>query len=94
MTNNQTIGNFIQHFFARNGKISLFLEQQAVDLWEEVVGEFVAKHTKKVVAKQSVLFVTIPNASLRFEIMNSRNQIISKINEYLGCEVIKEIIIG
>jgi predicted nucleic acid-binding Zn ribbon protein len=93
MTNNQTIGNYIQHFYAKNGKISLLLEQQAIDLWEETVGDFVAKHTKKVVAKQSVLFVTIPNASLRFEIMNSRSQIIAKINEKLGCEVIKGIIV-
>ena len=91
--NTQPVGNFIQHFFAKNGKISLFFEQQAVDLWPEAVGEFIAKHTQKVTAKQGVLYVTIPNAALRFEVLNSRTQIITKINEALGGEVIKGIII-
>ena len=89
----QPVGNFIQHFFAKNGKISLFLEQQAVELWPKTVGEFIAKHTKKVTAKQGVLYVTIPNAALRFEVLSSRTQIVTKINETLGGEVIKGIII-
>jgi len=93
MENNQSIGNFIQHFFAKNGKISLFLERQAVELWPQTVGEFVAKQTTKITAKQGILYVTIPNAALRFEVLNSRTQIISKINETLGGEVIKGIII-
>jgi len=90
---NQPISNYIQHFFAKNGKISLFLEQQAVALWAQTVGEFIAQQTTKIAAKQGVLYVTIPNAALRFEVLNSRNQIITKINQTLGGEVIKGIII-
>jgi len=91
--NNQAIGDYIQHFFAKNGKISLFLEQQAVELWAQTVGDFIAKQTTKITAKQGVIYVTIPNAALRFEVLNSRNQIITKINQTLGGEVIKGIII-
>jgi len=93
MMNNQTIGNYIQEFLAKKGKISLFLEQQAVHLWPETVGEFVAQQTTKISVHQGVLYVTIPNAALRFEIMNSRNQIIAKINNKLGGEVIKGMIV-
>jgi len=93
MSNQETVGNIIQEFFAKNGKISLLLEQQATELWAEIVGEFIAKQTQKIVVKQGVLMVTIPNASLRFEIINSRSQIITKINDKLGCEVIKGIIV-
>ena len=91
--NNQPIGSYIQHFFAKNGKISLFLEQQAVELWSQVVGDFIAKQTTKIAAKQGVLYVTIPNAALRFEVLNSRSQIMTKINQALGGEVVKGIII-
>jgi len=91
--NDQTIGKFIQQFYNKNGKISLFFEQQAVELWSQVVGEFIAKQTTKINAKNGVLTVTIPNAALRFEVMNSRSQIIAKINESIGAEVIKGIII-
>jgi len=89
----ETIGNFVQHFFTKNGKISLLLEQRAVELWKEIVGEFIAKQTTKIYAKQGVLYTTIPNAALRFEVLNNRSQIIAKINNKLGYEVIKGIII-
>jgi len=91
--NTQSISNFIQHFFIKNGKISMFLEQQAVELWEQTVGEFIAKQTEKIIAKQGVLYVSIPNATLRFELLGRRSQIIAKLNEALGGEVIKGIII-
>jgi len=90
---NISIGNVIQDFFAHNGKLSLFLEQQAVEQWRKIVGEFISNQTTKITVKQGVLYVTIPNAALRFEVMGSRSQIISKINEALGGEVIKGIII-
>jgi len=90
---NQVIGNVIQDFLAKNGKLSLFLEQQAVDLWNQTVGDFIAQQTTKVSVKQGILYVTIPNAALRFEVMSSRSHIVSKINKKLGGEVIKGIIL-
>jgi len=90
----QSITNIIQHFLAKNGKLPLFLEQQAVKLWNETVGSFIAKQTLKITVKKGILYVTIPNAALRFEVLNNRSQIIAKINEKLGCEVIKEMVMA
>jgi hypothetical protein len=87
------VGSVIQDFFVKNGKISLFLEQQAVVLLAQIVGEFIAQNTTKIFAKQGVLYVTIPNAALRLEVLSCRSQIISKINEKLGGEAINGIII-
>jgi len=91
--NYQPVGNIIQQILTKNGKITLFLEQEAVALWPQIVGEFIAKQTHRISVKQGVLYATIPNAALRFEVMSSRSQIITKINEALGGEVIKGIII-
>jgi predicted nucleic acid-binding Zn ribbon protein len=91
--NTQPVGDFIQQFFEKNGKLSLFLEQKAVEMWSVAVGEFIARETKKITAKRGVLYVTIPNAALRFEVFNSRSRIIAKINEALGGEVVKGIIL-
>jgi len=93
MTNDQTIGAFIQHFYEKNGKTSLFFEQRAVEIWEEAVGEFIAKQTVKISAAKGILYVTISNSALRFELLGNRTQIIAKINQELGCEAIKGIII-
>jgi len=89
----QSIGNIIQNFYEKSGKISMLLEQHVVELWTEIVGEFIAKQTTKVSVKQGVIYVTIPNAALRFEVLNSRSQIISKINERIGQNIIKGIIV-
>ena len=87
------VGAMIHEFLIKNGKISLFLEQQAIDMWGEIVGEFIAKQTTKISVKQGVLCVTIPNAALRFEVLGCRSQIVNKINKKLGGEVIKGIIV-
>jgi len=91
--NTQPIGNCIKLFFAKNNKMPIFLEQQAVDLWPQIVGEFVSKQTTKITAKQGVLYVTIPNAALRFELMGNRSQIVANINQKIGGKVIKGIIV-
>jgi predicted nucleic acid-binding Zn ribbon protein len=91
--NTPPVGDFIQQFFEKNGKVSLLLEQKAIELWAQTVGDFIAKQTQTITAKQGVLYVTIPNAALRFEILNRRSQIITKINEAIGTEVIKGIIV-
>lgn len=91
--NNQTIGTFIQNFYVKNGKFSIFLEQRAVELWSEVVGDFIAKQTTKITTKQSIIYATIPNAALRFEVMGRRSQIMENINKKLGSDVIKGIIV-
>ena len=93
MMNNMIVGEAIQEFLVKNGKISLFLEQQAVELWGQIVGEFIANQTTKISVKQGVLYVTIPNAALRFEVLGSRSQIVSKINERLGGDVVKGVIV-
>ena len=90
---NQFVGTHIQHFFAKNGKIDLLLEQQAVELWAETVGEFIAQQTSRISVKQGIIYANIPNAALRFEIMGRRSQIVAKINEAIGGEVIKGIIL-
>ena len=93
MKNHQFIGNYIQDYFSQNGKISLFFEKQAIELWAEIVGDFIAKQTSKISAKQGVIYITIPNAAIRFEVMNRRTQIVAKINETIGGEIIKGIIV-
>jgi predicted nucleic acid-binding Zn ribbon protein len=91
--NNVIVGDLVQEFLVKNGKFSLFLEQRAVELWGQIVGEFIAKQTTKISVKQGVLYVTIPNAALRFEVLGCRSQIVNKINEKLGGEVVKGVIV-
>lgn len=91
--NENAISSLITNFLIKNNKSNLFLEQQAVTLWNQIVGEFIAKQTTKISVKNGVIYAIIPLAALRFEVMNCRSQIILKMNQHLGAEVIKNIII-
>jgi hypothetical protein len=61
------INELIQSFLSKNNKTTQFKERTVVDLWHQVMGDFIAKHTRSVSMKNGILYVSLTNASLRFE---------------------------
>ncbi len=67
-------------------------EHRALAMWPEIVGPGINRYTVSRSVKNGVMMVNISSAPLRNELMLTRSSIITKINESLGSEVIKEII--
>lgn len=86
------IEDIINQFFKENNRTQLLLETRAVELWKEVVGTFIAQKSKAKKICNGVLYVRVTEAALRFELCNSRTEIINKINEKLGASVVKDIV--
>ncbi len=59
--------------------------------WEKVMGETVGRRTSRIFLKKSVLFVELSSAPLRQELVLMQPQIIQRINEEVGKEVVDEI---
>lgn len=87
------INELIQSFLSKNNKTTQFKERTVVDLWHQVMGDFIAKHTRSVSMKNGILYVSLTNASLRFELMGMRSALIDKLNEEVGLPVVKDIIV-
>jgi hypothetical protein len=87
------IGDVIKQFLEKYGKNQLFLEKKAVEIWPKVVGDLIDRYTHKVSSKNGVLTVYVKNAALRFELMNRKSSIIEKLNQEVGAEVIKDILL-
>ncbi len=62
-------------------------------LWTELWGEHIAHYTKKVVFMNGILTVYLNSSTLREEMSRQKDKIISLMNEKLGEEAIKKIVL-
>ena len=63
------------------------------DVWEEIMGKTIAKYTDKIQIVQGTLFISTVVAPLKNELTYQKSQIIKRVNEALGENVIHEVVI-
>ena len=63
------------------------------ELWYELMGTHMTHYTEKVLLKGNTLFVSINNAALREELNYGKEKIREMMNEQLGGEVLKKIVL-
>lgn len=61
--------------------------------WEGIVGKTVAKHTTQINFSSGVLFVSIDSDVVRNEMAYSKNDLIEKVNKFVGKRLIKEMVL-
>ncbi|MDA3615192.1 DUF721 domain-containing protein [Polluticaenibacter yanchengensis] len=67
--------------------------QEISEVWEQIMGKTIAKYTKKIQIANKKLIITTPVAPLKQEIKYQKPQIIQRINEHFGEEVITDVIV-
>ncbi len=90
--NEQLLKDLLQQFIDKSGRQRLYDERRVLSLWTEVVEPVVAQNTQCKDIKNGVLTVKVTNAALRFELLARKSEIIHRLNERLGVEVVKDII--
>ena len=66
---------------------------QIEDVWEQIMGKTIAKYTDKIQIINQTLFITSSIAQLKHELLYQKDKIIERVNEALGENVIKEVVI-
>ena len=61
--------------------------------WEGIVGKIVAKHTTQINYAQGILFVSIDSPIIRNETSYVKEEIIEKVNKFVGKRLIKELVL-
>jgi len=69
-----------------------FDETSVIATWPELMGKSVANRTKEIYIYNKKLFLKIESSVIKNEILMIHTQIIQKINEKAGSELIDEII--
>lgn len=63
-------------------------------LWEQKMGKTIASYTREIRLHNNVLYVTIESAALRSELHYGREKILTMLNEEIGEDFIKEVVIN
>ena len=61
--------------------------------WEKIVGKTVAKHTTQINYASGILFVSIDSPVIRNEATYAKEDIIQKVNKFVGKRLIKELVL-
>ena len=92
MKNEHYLQDLITVFLDKNRKKGLYSEQAILKVWNEEMGDFILSHTKSITIKNGVLGVKLTHAALRFELIAQKSQIIKKLNDAVGVDVLRDII--
>lgn len=87
------IDELVTQVLRQMGLEQKFQEHEVCVIWPEVVGQMIASRTKSIQVVDGRLFVTFSSAVVRNEMMMVREGLVKALNDKVGKEVIREIII-
>lgn len=69
------------------------LALQITGIWEEIMGKTIARYTDKIEIHGSTLYIQTSVAPLKQELLYKKDKIRDRVNEALGENLIREVII-
>jgi hypothetical protein len=92
--NTQLIGSVLDDFFEQNPELADKLaETRLIGLWKTALGPSVSRFTDSLYIKKRALYVRITSSILKNELMMCREQLIKKLNDEAGRNVIDSIVL-
>jgi predicted nucleic acid-binding Zn ribbon protein len=81
-------------YFLKNSKLKGYMQaMQIEDVWEEIMGKTIAKYTEKIQIQGKTLYISTSMAPLKQELLYQKENIIKRVNEKLGEDVINNVVI-
>jgi len=88
-----SLGDALRKFLNQSQLKGSIQAMQIEEVWEQIMGKTVARYTDKIQIHGHTLYVNTTVAPLRQELMYQKDKIIQRVNEALGENVIKEVVI-
>ena len=92
-SNQQSIGTVIKKLLKNQQLEGRLKELDLLDKCEEILGEKLMKYVNDISIKNRNLTIKVNSAVVRNELAYQKSKIIKKINEQIGDEILKEIIL-
>lgn len=89
----QQLSNLLSEFFDRNPELKTSVaEHRVLAAWRELLGEGVSHYTRKVCFRRNALHVQLSSSVLRAELIMNKQNLIDKLNEQAGMDVVHDIV--
>ena len=85
------ISDLMRVIIRQNGLETPLLQKRLIEAWDNVAGEMTAKYTTEKYIRNQDLCVHIENPALRSEISMMKTELIAKLNNTVGGQVIRDI---
>ena len=85
------IDELLRQYLRFAGLETPLLQRRLIEAWTAVTGPTVARYTQQKFIHNQTLCVKITNAALRAELSMMRSQLVRRLNEQVGSQVIVDI---
>lgn len=89
-----SLGDAIKHFLKQSRLKGYMQAMQIEEVWEKIMGKTVARYTEKIHVYEGKLYIKTYVAPLRSELVYQKEIIIQRVNEALGENVVKDVVIS
>ncbi|MDR1561650.1 MAG: DUF721 domain-containing protein [Dysgonamonadaceae bacterium] len=91
--NTQNIGSIIDEILAGNPELSIKMaENRAINAWYSLMGNTVTRYTDGLYIRNRILYAKITSSVVKSELTLCREQLIRRLNEKAGREVLDNIV--
>ncbi|MBP9213777.1 MAG: DUF721 domain-containing protein [Chitinophagaceae bacterium] len=88
-----SIGDALKGFIKKSNLKNGIRAIQIEEVWEQLMGKTIAKYTDKIEIINNTLFIRTSVGPLKNELMFQKQQIIDRVNETFGENVISNVVI-
>ena len=88
-----SLGDALKFFLEKSRLKGSIQALQIEDVWEQLMGKTISKYTDKIQIHGNILYITTNMAPLKQELLYQKDKIKQRVNEALGENVIKDVVI-
>ncbi|RZJ52741.1 MAG: DUF721 domain-containing protein [Flavobacterium sp.] len=93
LNDNNSIGDVLKEFIQENRLQPGIDKINVRDAWKNLMGNGVNTYTREIMLKGTTLYVELTSAVLREELSYGKEKIVKMLNEEIGREVVKDVIL-
>ena len=94
-TSEHTIGEALTEFLKHYGLSEIYwqvkVEMQAKEIWEEIVEKIITKYTPNIIFKNGIFSIYTTSPTVKMELEMLKSQILEKLTEKIGKNIIKKV---
>ena len=91
--NTQPLGDVLREYVEAMKMRRRLKESRIKKYWVELVGDYAASLTHRIVIRESVLYVYVESSILRNDLMMMRQKLMDRLNEMAGEEIVTKIVL-